>query len=324
LATSGVVVIGGTFGGTGYNSPAGARLMFSGGDADAQSNYYIGTNVENYGGSYNKLDLRWHTGIRMGAQPSYGGVRFFDTEDLGTQLFAVGKDGSYAQANQSMRAPLFYDLDNTAYYIDAASTSVMNRISTVRTNDWLYIDNNYGHSIVGLYTHTIFQGLFAMGDSYKLTAGGGINNLYGMTWSYPSAGGIAGNLDSHGMIVAINGGFGSCMSYSIKASGNVTAYSDERLKTNWRNMPENFVERLSKVKVGIYDRLDGEKLTQVGVSAQSLQTVLPQAVTEANDDIKTLSVAYGNAGLASAVELAKEVVLLKEKVSLLEKLIAKQ
>ena len=120
-----------------------------------------------------------------------------------------------------------------------------------------------------------------MGDSYKLTAGGGINNLYGIAWSYPSAGGIAGNLDSHGMIVAINGGFGSCMSYSIKASSNVTAYSDERLTTNWSPMPENYVEHLAKVRVGTYDRIDGERIRQVGVSAQSLRPLLPEAVIEA-------------------------------------------
>ena len=162
-----------------------------------------------------------------------------------------------------------------------------------------------------------------MGDAYKLTAAGAVNNLYGMCWSHPNAGGAAGNLDSHGMIVLINGGFGSCMSYSIKASGNVTANSDERLKTNWRSMPEDFITNLAKVKVGIYDRIDGEKLTQVGVSAQSLQQYLPQAVVTADDDIKTLAVSYGNAALASAVELAKEVVMLRSNISLQEVRISK-
>jgi hypothetical protein len=123
LQTAGQVVIGGTFSATAHSNLTAARLMFSGGDGDAQGNYYIGTNAENYGGNYNKLDLRWHTGIRMGAQPGYGGIRFYDTEDLGTQIFAIGKDGSYAQANQSMRAPIFYDLDDTNYYVDANSNS---------------------------------------------------------------------------------------------------------------------------------------------------------------------------------------------------------
>ena len=154
-----------------------------------------------------------------------------------------------------------------------------------------------------------------MGDAYKTTAGGGINNLYGMAWSHPNAGGIAGNLDSHGMIVAINGGFGSCMAYSIKASSNVTAYSDERLKKDWSDLPKNYVEQLAQVKVGTYTRIDGEKLRQVGVSAQSLRPLLPEAVIEATDDFKTLSVAYGNAAMASAVELAKEVVSLKEQLA---------
>jgi hypothetical protein len=93
---------------------------------------------------------------------------------------------------------------------------------------------------------------------------------------------------------------------------NITAYSDERLKTNWRDMPDNFVTRLAKVKVGIYDRTDQINITQVGVGAQSLQEVLPEAIVTANDDFRTLSVNYGGAALASAVELAKEVVDLKE------------
>lgn len=113
------------------------------------------------------------------------------------------------------------------------------------------------------------------------------------------------------------------MSNSIKASGNVTAYSDERLKTNWRNMPENYVTRLSQVKVGIYDRIDGKKITQVGVGAQSFQQLLPEAIETAKDDIGTLSVAYGNAALASAVEIAKEVVDLQNRVAQLEFLVNK-
>ena len=123
------------------------------------------------------------------------------------------------------------------------------------------------------------------------------------------------------MIVAINGGFGSWMSYSIKASGNVTAYSDERLKTNWRNMPENFVSRLAQIKVGIYDRIDQENVTQVGVSAQSLQKLLPEAIMTAKDEIQTLSVSYGSAALASAVELAKDNVELRSRIEKLESLV---
>jgi hypothetical protein len=101
------------------------------------------------------------------------------------------------------------------------------------------------------------------------------------------------------------------MSGNLTMAGNVTAFSDERKKKNWRPVTENFVEKLADVKVGVYDRVD-EEITQVGVSAQSLQEVLPEAVLTDNDGF--LSVAYGNAAMTSAVELAKEIVALKNMV----------
>jgi hypothetical protein len=132
LMTTGAVVIGGNFTNNGYNSVASTRLLFGGGNEP--NDYFIGTNLENYGGNYTKLDLRWHTGIRMGAQPNYGGIRFYDSEDLGTQVFAINKDGAYAQANQSMRAPIFYDLDNTSWYVDPAGASYLSSIYTDTVN----------------------------------------------------------------------------------------------------------------------------------------------------------------------------------------------
>jgi hypothetical protein len=192
----------------------------------------------------------------------------------------------------------------------------------IRTSTNFYADANYGYGLIGVYSASRYQGVFAMGDAYKLPADGTTTgNLYGMAWSHPNAGGVAGNLDSHGLLVLINGGYGSSMSYSIKASANVTAYSDERLKTNWRDLPTNFVSRLAQVKVGIYDRIDGEKITQVGVSAQSLQELLPQAIETAKDEMQTLSVSYGNAALASAVELAKDNCELRSRIERLESLI---
>ena len=201
-----------------------------------------------------------------------------------------------------------------AYSASSCTITSSNGLITggiLRTNSNIYWDQNYGYGAVGLYNAAVFQGYFAMGDAYKLTAAGAINNLYGVTWSHPNAGGIAANLDSHGLIVAINGGFGSCLSYNVKASANVTAYSDERLKRNWEPLCDNFVEKLAGVKVGTYERID-LPIVQVGVSAQSLEKVLPEAVSTATDDLQTKSVAYGNAALASAVMLAQEVVELKK------------
>ena len=103
---------------------------------------------------------------------------------------------------------------------------------------------------------------------------------------------------------------------NFTAVSNITAYSDERLKKNWKNLSTDFVEQLSKVKNGVYDRID-EDVTQVGVSAQSLQQVMPEAVME--DKEGTLSVAYGNAALAAAVELSKEIIKLRAEIEELKK-----
>jgi hypothetical protein len=107
---------------------------------------------------------------------------------------------------------------------------------------------------------------------------------------------------------SLNGGSFTC-------SGNVTAYSDERVKTNWRGYGPDFIERLAKVKHGTFDRTDTE-LTQDGVSAQSLQELLPYSVME-NTEGK-LSVSYGNAALVAAVKLAERVVALEARLAALE------
>jgi|688.fasta_scaffold38598_2 hypothetical protein len=92
-----------------------------------------------------------------------------------------------------------------------------------RANGNFYIDDNYGNTIVGLYNSTILQGVFAMGDAYKLTAGGGAGNLYGLAWSHPNAGGVASNLNTHGLLVMENGTFLAAISGSIRARDDMRA-----------------------------------------------------------------------------------------------------
>lgn len=102
---------------------------------------------------------------------------------------------------------------------------------------------------------------------------------------------------------------------AFTAVNNITAYSDERLKKNWRPVQDNFVEKLAQVKSGIYDRTDIEA-TQAGVSAQDMQKLLVETVQTGEDG--TLSLAYGNAALVAAIELAKQVVELRKEIELLK------
>lgn len=98
------------------------------------------------------------------------------------------------------------------------------------------------------------------------------------------------------------------------AAGNVTAYSDERVKTNWRDLPSDYIEQLAGLLHGIYDRTDTDTpITQVGVGAQSLQKFLPDAIVMTGDS--ELTVNYGGAALVSAVQLAKRLVALEATVA---------
>lgn len=104
-------------------------------------------------------------------------------------------------------------------------------------------------------------------------------------------------------------------SNALTVSGDITSSSDERLKTNWRGFGDGFVEKLAGVKNGVYDRTDID-VTQVGVSAQSLQQVMPNAVGV--NDAGFLNINYGQAALAAVVELAKEVVALRAEIKALK------
>jgi hypothetical protein len=101
------------------------------------------------------------------------------------------------------------------------------------------------------------------------------------------------------------------------AAGNVTAYSDERLKEDWADLPADFVDRLASIKSGTYTRID-TRARQAGSSAQAWKELLPEVVSVGGDEDKTLNLAYGNAALVSAVELAKRVVALEARLAAMQ------
>ncbi|OVE49465.1 tail fiber domain-containing protein [Chromobacterium violaceum] len=103
------------------------------------------------------------------------------------------------------------------------------------------------------------------------------------------------------------------------ADGSVTGRSDIRLKTNVRRIP-NALNKVCSLGGYTYDRLDSQ-IRQAGLIAQEVQAVLPEAVVEAADDDKILSVAYGNVSalLVEAIkELRMQVDFLSHRVNELE------
>ena len=95
---------------------------------------------------------------------------------------------------------------------------------------------------------------------------------------------------------------------NIYATGNVTAYSDNRTKTNLRVIKES-LEKLQRINGYTYDK-DGVKYT--GLVAQEVLHILPEAVVGSEED--GYGLAYGNM-VGILVEAIKE---LSEKVKNLE------
>ena len=103
-------------------------------------------------------------------------------------------------------------------------------------------------------------------------------------------------------------------SYKLHVNGAVgaTGYnntSDIRKKDIIENLNLN-VEDIANAPLFKFSWLDPEmpEGVNIGTSAQYWQTIIPELVSAANDDEKTLSMQYGVAGLASSIALARKVV----------------
>ena len=102
---------------------------------------------------------------------------------------------------------------------------------------------------------------------------------------------------------------------TIRATADVIAYSDERIKDNIETI-ENPLEKVKELRGVSYNRNDIEdKSKKIGVIAQEVEKVLPEVVEQ--DDEGKYSVAYGNmVGLLieSVKEQQKQIEELKSEI----------
>ena len=111
------------------------------------------------------------------------------------------------------------NMQNTS--ISNASNITSNTYVRAGTN--VYTDQNFGYGLIGLYSSYRFQGVFAMGDAYKLPVDGTTTgNLYGLAWSHPNAGGQAANLSNHGLLVVSNGVTQCALTNNIWVANNIS------------------------------------------------------------------------------------------------------
>ena len=159
---------------------------------------------------------------------------------------------------------------------------------------------------------------------------GGVTSVNGQTGAVTVSAGISTinyNNDSNSTYQMLWGSgnaiYGTGGIYCNPSTDNLyaTAFqatSDETLKTNWTNLPEDYIYNLVNVKYGTYDRVDIQ-IRQDGVSAQSLQKVLPNSVNTGENG--KLTVNYGNAALVSVIKLTEKVIELEDRIKQLEQII---
>ena len=105
----------------------------------------------------------------------------------------------------------------------------------------------------------------------------------GFWWGY------SGQTKSSGAMSLTTGGILTVAS-SITAGGDITAFSDRRVKENIETI-DNALNKVTQLRGVSYNRIGAEERS-IGVIAQEVQEVLPEVVREGQDGM--LSVAYGN------------------------------
>lgn len=191
-------------------------------------------------------------------------------------------DDGYWQSNHSMRSPIFYDSQDTSCYLDPGSTSRLNNIEAVglvigrssASTDVNAANDTGSFSVRGSST-TVAAMTFHRTGAFAINMGVGTDNVFRIGgWSASSN---CLQLDSTGNLTAL---------------GNVTAYSDARIKKDVETI-SGALDMISAMRGVRYTRIDNDQ-PGIGVIAQEVLEVVPEVVQQGVGDDDTLSVAYGN------------------------------
>jgi hypothetical protein len=257
---------------------------------------------------------------------------------------------------------IFYDSNNTAYYVDPNSTSnlvgltVANVItgsvygctftedskdkdniatrtdsgfyqssSATAAEGWPINDGNWQHMIscthgndANYFAMQLGASFFSQGLFYRSVNNSGTQAwsrvaLYGNNYGadlyasiYYDADNTAFYLNAHSTGTSLN------VAGSIVAAGNVTAYSDIRVKANVETIP-SALDKLDQIRGVTYTRtdLDDKEQRYAGVIAQEIEAVLPEAVR----DLGNIKAVDYNATIGLLIQAVKE---LTDKVKALE------
>ena len=274
--------------------------------------YTAGTNVQ-ISGSNVISSTDTNTTYQAGTGMSLSGTQFNCTVTNTDTTYTAGTNVQISGSNVISSTDT-----NTTYVASDFSHNSLSGVSAAEHINWTASGAGTIHS--SNYTNTTYLGGAGMalsGTTFNIGGGTGINvaadqiavdmgdfdtdNLsQGSTNKYYSD-----TLVNTRLAGSISTGAITCSS-TILASGNITAFSDIRLKSEVKTI-ENGLDKVSKMRGVTYTK-DFEP--GAGVIAQELEKIAPELV----QDGKFKSVAYGNI-VAYLIEAVKE---LKEKVEELE------
>ena len=191
---------------------------------------------------------------------------------MGTRTLTAADIGALTTSGKAADSNLLDGIDSGSFLRSDATD--------VKTSGTLRFNDNISASF-GSSDDAVF---FCNGSHFYLDLNSGIGNFYirdGSTTRY--------TFDDNG---------------SFTATGNVTAYSDRRLKDDIQQI-EGAVEKVQQLSGNTYTRNDlpDTERRYAGVIAQEVEAVLPEAVSEAEDGTKTVDY---NATIALLIEAVKE------------------
>ena len=279
----------------------GALHFYADGGNSGQSNHAYALYQESgaWSNPYPDLHIAYHTGIKMGGNSSYDGVRIFTDYNSSTRVIQFNGTSNYIFKDVWMHTDAgegMYSGHNGAH-IDPNTVSTYGswRILGSRNSYGGFYDGYSGNNI-GMYDSAGNGGDYD-GSHRWITYYHVSNSCLGIGGSTTSS--------SYGLYEQMGG---------IYSTGNITAYSDRRVKENIVRI-DNALEKVNGLQGVYYNRIDDkDKKKEIGFIAQDVQKITPELVTYA-EDVDQYGVKYGNT-TALLVEAIKE---LTQKVKELEK-----
>jgi hypothetical protein len=229
------------------------------------------------------VDGEWFDGIPYNGSHNYWQVGFDETggqaEYLANAKLTVRDNGNVGIGTTSPEAKLHVSASSgVAFKVNANNTAKEWYIDTTNP-DHLKKEGNLNISADPTAAHASTKINFLIDGSNKMRIQD--NGNVGISTTSPSY-----TLDVTG---------------TIRATGDVIAYSDARVKENVETIP-NALDKVKSMRGVVYNKIDEEKRS-VGVIAQELLEVVPEAVHQ--DEKGMYSVAYGNL-VGVLVEAMKE------------------